>query len=64
MKTFQQFAEEIKKINQQRIKPADIRTAVTGGMSSSLQSTGTPSGRKFMPGQGDSYGIGGTKLAT
>lgn len=33
------------------------------GMSSSLSTTGSPSGAKFMPGQGGRYGLAGTGLA-
>lgn len=35
----------------------------TSGMSSSLSTSGTPSGRKFVPGQGGRYGISGIGLA-
>jgi hypothetical protein len=35
----------------------------TSGMSSSLSTTGTPSGKNFTPGSGGRYGIGGIGLA-
>ena len=44
------------------LKGSGTRSALTG-MSSSLPSTGNPSGTKFNPGQGGRYGIGGTGLA-
>ena len=49
----------------QAIKKGGTRAGLTG-MSSSLSNVGraTPSGSNFVPGQGDSYGIGGIKLAT
>ena len=68
MKTFQQFFSEAQVLNNKNIKSNTLRGSGTRsglmGMSTSLPSLGTPSGKKFVPGQGDSYGIGGTKLAT
>ena len=51
--------------NRRKLQTSMDRQQITKsfGMSTSLPSTGTPSGRKFVPGQGDRYGIGGTGLA-
>ena len=63
MKTFKQFCTEAPILKKPTIGKSGTRSGLMG-MSSSLSTSGTPSGQKFMPGQGDSYGIGGTKLAT
>ena len=62
MKTFKQFCTEAP-ILKKPIGKSGTRSGLMG-MSSSLSTSGTPSGQKFLPGQGDSYGISGIKLAT
>lgn len=64
MKTFKQFLNicEAKINNKSKIKSGDVRSGLMG-MSSSLSTTGSPSGSKFMPGQGGRYGMAGTGLA-
>ena len=66
MKTFQEFlniceAPQVK--SKLKIRSSGLRSALTG-MSGSLPQITTPSGKFFVPGSGESYGIGGTKLAT
>mgnify|MGYP003349789991 CR=1 FL=1 len=64
MKTFKEFLSicEAKINNKSKIKSGDVRSGLMG-MSSSLSTTGSPSGAKFMPGQGGRYGLAGTGLA-
>ena len=64
MKTFKQFLNicETQIKNKSKIKDGNTRSALMG-MSSSLSTTGSPSGAKFMPGQGGRYGLAGTGLA-
>mgnify|MGYP006299217223 CR=1 FL=1 len=66
MKTFKEFIDICEaggsKSKQPKIKGGNTRSGLMG-MSSSLSTTGSPSGAKFMPGQGGRYGIAGTGLA-
>ena len=64
MRTYTEFLNicETQIKNKSKIKNANTRSALMG-MSSSLPTTGSPSGSKFMPGQGGKYGIAGTGLA-
>lgn len=63
MKTFKQFCAEAPILKKPTIGKSGTRSGLMG-MSTSLPTSGTPSGQKFIPGQSNSYGIGGTKLAT
>ena len=71
MKTFKQFCAEAPILKKPTIGKSGTRSGLMG-MSSSLPTSGGPSGirridssgQKFMPGQGNSYGISGIKLAT
>jgi hypothetical protein len=45
-----------------KIGKSNLRSGLMG-MSSSLSTTGAPSGKNFIPGQGGRYGIGGVGLA-
>ena len=64
MKTFKEFLSICEaQINKKyKIKGGNTRSGLLG-MSSSLSTTGSPSGAKFMPGQGGRYGLAGTGLA-